>query len=341
MELRSDPVAGRRRNLRALMRAHARATHSWPKSLVPNASPDGVHEKFSFLTRQSANSRAAARGLLFRLLAMTGHSGLRERGVDVPRNDRRVIVVTSAHARNAAAVAALELRNSGLCVEFGGDNNVAAHDLVLVVEAGTACGDRALKQVIALRSHGCRAPILVLCEDSSHVAACCCFEAGADDYVRAPYEAAELAARLTRLRSRCSARGALGALAPQNGATAWIVGPDSVVVSEHEQSVRIGGYEATLQDLSFQVFMYLKRRAGVWSRRGELIERVLCRKAASAAIVRWHIHCIRDALGPHHPLIHGDAKLGYMFSFRRCKRGHCLSGLRARDRFAGEEHGLG
>ena len=246
--------------------------------------------------------------------------------------DPRVVVVSSAAAGNAAAIAATELQDQGFRVESASDRDGRTHDVFVVVESGAACGDRAIEHVTTLRSRGCRAPVLVLCEEPSHVFACRCLEAGADDYLRVPCETAELAARIRRFRFPRDTRARSDSEPPESGTRSWIVPPESLMVNEHEQSVRIGEYRAILQDLPFQLFTYLRSSADVWRRRSELIERVLCRKAASPAAVRWHVHCLRDALGPYHALVHGDGKLGYMFSFHECKKRHCRSGLRARSR---------
>jgi DNA-binding response OmpR family regulator len=191
-------------------------------------------------------------------------------------------------------------------------SSYACADIVVFVD-GSVMGGRSLSRRV-LRARVCQPqiPVLVVSADRRAASLAACFESGATDYVRIPFEHQELLARFQR---------ALGFAAPE-------IERPRLVIEENACVVRNGQQLVTFGKDGFSVFMHLYERRDVWCESNELRRAALGSHLSSeTSNLRWHVMRIRNLLGVDRWWIHSDRRLGYMFSFASCSRAHCAKSV--------------
>ena len=166
-----------------------------------------------------------------------------------------------------------------------------------------------LQRLRELRHDGWSKGIIVLSTDPRASVAVACFEAGADDYIRSPFDHEELVSRVLAVARRSKTD------MPERRA---------IHLDPHNHTAHIGMWRAQFKRTSFHLFAHLSRRPGAWVKSDELLSKVLrthCSPGASN--VRWHVLQTRRALGPLSWHLHGDPHFGYMYHTASCGRPHC------------------
>jgi DNA-binding response OmpR family regulator len=197
-------------------------------------------------------------------------------------------------------------------------------DVLPVVEAAPRAGilsdthlviveNQQLRETVRLVAEiigaGYRGGIVVLSSDARAEAAAACLEAGADDFIRLPFQAAELIGRVAAVARRIEST-AVRAL--------------DVHLEANAMAVDIGSWRTHFTKTGFDLFACLARHTGVWITTEELRRRVLRTSfAPGASNVRWHVLKAREALGPFSWCLHGDRQRGYMVKLGSCDAFHC------------------
>ncbi len=170
------------------------------------------------------------------------------------------------------------------------------------------------RQVDAIRANNPNVGLLVVSTSLDPGTAIACLEAGADDFVRVPFDARELLSRVAAVGRR---------LGLARHGCDWNFDQTAFCA-------RFGDQRFVFKKTSFAIFQYLCERVGSWVTTETLREDVLkihCHPGASN--VRWHIHQVRESLGPLAWTVHGDIRRGYMFWTKGCGLSHCTKPARA------------
>jgi DNA-binding response OmpR family regulator len=236
---------------------------------------------------------------------------------------RRRTLIVRGSGRLAAQVFDLLKRTEGLHVVCDSDRDPASVDLMVLVIASVHQGLTTLQATNLSHPY----PIVVVCPDPSPVAAADCLQAGADDYVFAPFDPRELVARVNRsLRER---RGPLATAPPSRRA---VRSPDGspIELRDHDWTIAFSGSVMKFTEAQYRIAAYLIGRTGEWVRTTTLQTEVLMAHAAlGASNVRFHVLKMRAALGEHAVHLHSWQRRGYMWSTSSCDAPHCLGDVAA------------
>jgi DNA-binding response OmpR family regulator len=147
-----------------------------------------------------------------------------------------------------------------------------------------------------LRQQGYAGAILAICADSAEGEAL--LEAGADDFVTAPFEARELATRIRASTRRSAAHSRLG----------W----GSLELDRVKRELRVRGRLIALTARECELLVYLIETGGRVVSRAQLRERVWQRKEDRGTnLVEVHLSRLRDKLGEDAVLIETVRRAGY------------------------------
>ena len=139
-------------------------------------------------------------------------------------------------------------------------------------------------------------------------------EVGADVYMTKPFETRELLAQVRALLRRIQSQSAPGE------AAGWLVVDDNLRIHFGQRRVEVGGKEAHLSRLEFDLLQYLAQRAGLPCARADLIDAVWGYDQAgwdiSDAAVNTAVAKLRAKIEPdpaHPRYIHSVHGVGYRF----------------------------
>lgn len=139
-------------------------------------------------------------------------------------------------------------------------------------------------------------------------------EVGADVYMTKPFETRELLAQVRALLRRIQSQSAAGE------AAGWLVVDDHLRVHFEQRRVEVGGKEAHLSRLEFDLLQYLAQRPGLPCARADLIDAVWGYDQAgwdiSDAAVNTAVAKLRAKIEPdpaHPRYIHSVHGVGYRF----------------------------
>ena len=163
-----------------------------------------------------------------------------------------------------------------------------------------------------MRRSGLREPIIVVTSSTDTVDAVVALEVGADDYVRKPFHARELAARIHRHLTRRDPPGAGGS----NGAARRMEFPGLVIDPVRRQVWR-DGVEIKLTITEFNLLQTLAERPRAVVTRRELMQRIWNQDAADSRTIDAHIYRLRRKVEPSGSApryIHNISRVGYRFA---------------------------
>jgi DNA-binding response OmpR family regulator len=162
-----------------------------------------------------------------------------------------------------------------------------------------------------LRRDGLGAPIIMVTACLDTVDAVVALEIGADDYVRKPFHARELAARIaTHLRRKS------GPTPSQTPARLEFPG---LVIDTARRQVWRDGVEVELTITEFNLLRVLAERPEMVVSRRELMQRVWNQDVADSRTIDAHIYRLRRKVEPDGsaPMyIHNISRVGYRFATR-------------------------
>ncbi|HET9051168.1 MAG TPA: response regulator transcription factor, partial [Candidatus Dormibacteraeota bacterium] len=185
---------------------------------------------------------------------------------------------------------------SAVC-EAGGHEPVTATDGVEALEAAStgACdlvlldmnlpGMSGLEVCRRMRRDGRREPIIVVTASTDTVDAVVALEVGADDYVRKPFHARELAARIARHLRRREPQ------TPGNGVRRMEF--PGLVIDPIRRQVWRDGAEVRLTITEFNLLHTLAERPKAVVTRRELMQRIWNQDAADSRTIDAHIYRLR------------------------------------------------
>lgn len=205
-------------------------------------------------------------------------------------SEARILVVEDDES--IARFVELELRHQGFDVEVANDGATALENVernlpdLLVLDLMLP-GVEGLDVARSLRTHGFSKPILMLTARAETRDVVKGFEAGADDYLRKPFEMPELLSRVHALLKR-SERSNAGPIFSASG----------VEVDTAARRATVDGGPVTLTGREFDLLAYLVTNAGRVISREELIEHVWSNQHASDSNVIEVFMChLRSKIG--------------------------------------------
>jgi DNA-binding response OmpR family regulator len=141
-------------------------------------------------------------------------------------------------------------------------------------------------------------------------------ELGADVYMTKPFESSELAAQVRALLRRMQS-------AKQVATTGWLIADDYLRINFRNRTVKVGGHDAHLTKLEFDLLKYLAEQSGKPISRSDLIDNVwgyeaggdISDGAVNVAITKLRAKIEPDPANPRY--IHSKHGIGYYFKIKR------------------------
>ena len=157
----------------------------------------------------------------------------------------------------------------------------------------------------ALRAEGADMPILMLTARAETADAIAGFDAGADDYVRKPFEVAELLSRIAALLKRT-----------QRDTKAEKFEALGVAVDTAQRQASVNGNPITLTAKEFDLLTYLVERAGTVVPREEILESVWGGQHSSDSnVIEVFVCHLRNKIGDKdNRIIQTIRGVGYFFA---------------------------
>jgi DNA-binding response OmpR family regulator len=204
----------------------------------------------------------------------------------------------------------LELQHAGYGVLRAGDGP-AAIDLLFDNEVDLVVLDLMLPGIDGIdvarhiRKRGSEVPILMLTARAETHDVVAGFEAGADDYLRKPFEIPELMSRVRALLKRTS---------PSAGPTQ--VEASGVVIDTERRVATRDGAELDLTAKEFDLLAYLVANAGRVISRDEIMEAVWgAKRSTDSNVIEVFVCHIRNKIGDHdNRIIQTIRGVGYFFA---------------------------
>jgi DNA-binding response OmpR family regulator len=204
----------------------------------------------------------------------------------------------------------LELQHAGYSVIKAGDGPTAI-DLLIDNEVDLVVLDLMLPGIDGIdvarhiRKRGSQVPILMLTARAETHDVVAGFEAGADDYLRKPFEIPELMSRVRALLKRTSSPTA----SPQVEASGVSIDTDRRVATRH-------GAELDLTAKEFDLLAYLVANAGRVISRDEIMEAVWgAKRSTDSNVIEVFVCHIRNKIGDHdNRIIQTIRGVGYFFA---------------------------
>lgn len=204
----------------------------------------------------------------------------------------------------------LELQHAGYGVMKAGDGPTAI-DLLIDNEVDLVILDLMLPGIDGIdvarhiRKRGSQVPILMLTARAETHDVVAGFEAGADDYLRKPFEIPELMSRVRALLKRTSPPTA----SPQVEASGVSIDTDRRVATRH-------GAELDLTAKEFDLLAYLVANAGRVISRDEIMEAVWgAKRSTDSNVIEVFVCHIRNKIGDHdNRIIQTIRGVGYFFA---------------------------
>lgn len=204
----------------------------------------------------------------------------------------------------------LELQHAGYGVIKAGDGPTAV-DLLMDNEVDLVVLDLMLPGIDGIdvarhiRKRGSQVPILMLTARAETHDVVAGFEAGADDYLRKPFEIPELMSRVRALLKRTSSSAA----SSQVEASGVSIDADRRVATHH-------GAELDLTAKEFDLLAYLVANAGRVISRDEIMEAVWgAKRSTDSNVIEVFVCHIRNKIGDHdNRIIQTIRGVGYFFA---------------------------
>ncbi|MCK8115839.1 response regulator transcription factor [Anaerosoma tenue] len=204
----------------------------------------------------------------------------------------------------------LELRHAGYHVLKAGDGPTAIdllfdNDVDLVVLDLMLPGIDGIDVARHIRKRGSEVPILMLTARAETHDVVAGFEAGADDYLRKPFEIPELMSRVRALLKRTS-----------SPATPAQVEASGVSIDTERRVATRDGAELDLTAKEFDLLAYLVANAGRVISRDEIMEAVWgAKRATDSNVIEVFVCHIRNKIGDHdNRIIQTIRGVGYFFA---------------------------
>lgn len=204
----------------------------------------------------------------------------------------------------------LELQHAGYGVLRAGDGP-AAIDLLFDNEVDLVVLDLMLPGIDGIdvarhiRKRGSEVPILMLTARAETHDVVAGFEAGADDYLRKPFEIPELMSRVRALLKRTS-----------SSAGPTQVEASGVAIDTERRVATRGGAELDLTAKEFDLLAYLVANAGRVISRDEIMEAVWgAKRSTDSNVIEVFVCHIRNKIGDHdNRIIQTIRGVGYFFA---------------------------
>jgi DNA-binding response OmpR family regulator len=204
----------------------------------------------------------------------------------------------------------LELQHAGYHVLRAGDGPAAIdllfdNDVDLVVLDLMLPGIDGIDVARHIRKRGSEVPILMLTARAETHDVVAGFEAGADDYLRKPFEIPELMSRVRALLKRTS-----------SPATPAHVEASGVSIDTERRVAMRDGAELDLTAKEFDLLAYLVANAGRVISRDEIMEAVWgAKRATDSNVIEVFVCHIRNKIGDHdNRIIQTIRGVGYFFA---------------------------
>ncbi len=204
----------------------------------------------------------------------------------------------------------LELKHAGFDVLRAGDGTTAIelvldHDVDLVILDLMLPGIDGLDVARHIRKRGLEMPILMLTARAETHDVVSGFEAGADDYLRKPFEIPELLSRVRALLKRTTATQAPGA-AEASG----------VAIDPERRLATRDGEPLDLTAKEFDLLTYLVNNAGRVISRDEILEAVWgAQRSTDSNVIEVFVCHLRNKIGDsENRIIQTIRGVGYFFA---------------------------
>ena len=204
----------------------------------------------------------------------------------------------------------LELQHAGFNVLRAGDGTtaielVAAHDVDLVLLDLMLPGIDGLDVARFIRKRGLEMPILMLTARAETQDVVSGFEAGADDYLRKPFEIPELLSRVRALLKRVSSPVA-----------APVVEASGITIDTERRLATLGGEPLDLTAKEFDLLSYLVTNAGRVISRDEILEAVWgAQRSTDSNVIEVFVCHLRNKIGDNeNRIIQTIRGVGYFFA---------------------------
>ncbi|MHB1136513.1 MAG: response regulator transcription factor [Coriobacteriia bacterium] len=204
----------------------------------------------------------------------------------------------------------LELQHAGYTVLRAGDGTTAIelateHDIDLVLLDLMLPGIDGLDVARFIRKRGLQMPILMLTARAETHDVVSGFEAGADDYLRKPFEIPELLSRVRALLKRTS---------PGPGPTVTEV--SGITIDFERRLATLGGEPLDLTAKEFDLLSYLVSNAGRVISRDEILESVWgAQRSTDSNVIEVFVCHLRNKIGDNdNRIIQTIRGVGYFFA---------------------------
>lgn len=204
----------------------------------------------------------------------------------------------------------LELQHAGFDVLRAGDGAtaielVSEHDVDLVLLDLMLPGIDGLDVARFIRKRGMDMPILMLTARAETQDVVSGFEAGADDYLRKPFEIPELLSRVRALLKRTSAAPA-----------ATVLEASGITIDTERRLATLGGEPLDLTAKEFDLLSYLVVNAGRVISRDEILEAVWgAQRSTDSNVIEVFVCHLRNKIGDaDNRIIQTIRGVGYFFA---------------------------